>query len=116
MSEVVFFELGTWELRVVPKAWLFATYSFEQVPRLWEDEKFDLIDTGANKRFMTWPCGKEIEKGDRYLATVHWNEQVRAPLVYERTFWVGPIDRRIDALGSFGEVGQKTDHGVQMSG
>ncbi len=101
---------------MVPKAWLFATYNFERVPRLCEHEKFDLIDTGANKRFMAWPCGKEIEKGDRYLATMHWNEQVPARLVHERTFWVGPIDRRIHALGSFGEVGQKTDHGFQMSG
>ena len=53
MSWVVYFEVGTQHLQVVPKASLDPIEHYRPVNRVWAHGKFDLIDVGINGVFMT---------------------------------------------------------------
>lgn len=46
MSQVVYCELGSHDLQVVPKACLVPIDNYAQVERMWASERFDLIDVG----------------------------------------------------------------------
>ncbi|KAF6227798.1 hypothetical protein HO173_011900 [Letharia columbiana] len=93
MLEVVYFDLGTHYLQVVPMAGLVPVYNYKQVERLWGFGSFDLIDMGADGDFMAVPCLSKLEGGDRHLAKLHWDDKIPFHLKYERRFWVGPMDQ-----------------------
>lgn len=116
MSEVMYYELGTQDLKVVPKASLVPIHNYEQVERVWAVESFKLIDVGSNKVFMTLRNRDKLEKTNRFLATLHWGDNIPPHLQKDRYFWVGPIDECIDALHSLEEVGLETDTRVQIAG
>lgn len=115
MSEVVYFELGTSDLQVVPRAKLIPLHNYELVKRVWGQKVFNLVDVGCNKNFTTTPCSAKLEGSTRYLATLHWNERIPRELRYDGKFWVGPIDECTDPHGSIRGRGQETKRGVQMS-
>ena len=109
MLEVVYFDLGTHILQAMPQAYFVHTLNHAYVERLWGFESFELIDVGANRDFMAMTCNRKIERGNRYVATVHWDEQVPPRLKYAPGFWVGPMHKCIDLLGSCREVRHRTD-------
>lgn len=37
---------------------------------------FDLIGVGANGYFMAMPGYEKIETGNRYIATLHWDDGI----------------------------------------
>ena len=96
MSEVVYFELGTEELQIVPRASLSPINNYEQIkrPRIWgaTSVSFELIDIGGNKIFMTMPLSQKVETTNVRLATLHWGDNIPPHLQKDRWFWVGPID------------------------
>ena len=101
-SEVVWFELGTKELQVVPRGFLYPLNNYEQVARLstWgrTSVSFQLIDVGGNKNFMCMPLSQKLETTNRHLATLHWGDNIPHELRDNRWFWVGPIDTCTDTL------------------
>lgn len=109
MLEVVYFDLGTHYLQVVPMAGLVPVYNYKQVERLWGFGSFDLIDMGADGDFMAVPCLSKLEGGDRHLAKLHWDDKIPFHLKYERRFWVGPMDQCINSLHSCREVRHETE-------
>ena len=113
MSEVVYFELGTKELQIVPKALLSPITIYEQVERLgsWglTSVSFQLIDIGGNKNFMSMPLSQKLETNDIRLAILHWDDRLPRHLKRDRWFWVGPVDTCIDTLCFRGGVCQETD-------
>ena len=103
MSEVMYYELGTKELQVVHRLYLFPFSNYEQVerPRTWGHQgttAFKLIDIGGNKNFMSMPLSQKLEKTNKHLATLHWNGNIPPHLKGDRYFWVGPIDTCTDTL------------------
>ena len=114
MSEVVYFELGTKDLQVVPRASLSPINNYEQVERIrtWGHQgvtSFKLIDIGGNKNFMATPLSQKLETTNRHLATLHWDDNIPPHLKKVRWFWVGPIDTCTDTLCFRGGVRQQTD-------
>ena len=114
MSEVVYFELGTKELQVVPRASLSPINNYEQVERIYTwgyqgGTSFQLIDIGGNKNFMSMPLSQKLETTNRHLATLHWDDNIPSHLRKDRCFWVGPIDTCTDTLCFRGGVRQQTD-------
>ena len=93
MSDVVYFELGTHYLQVIPRARLVPYSNYVQVVRPWASVNFDLIDVGANGDFMTRPAPQLIERGNRYIVTLHWDDRIPRHLRYERSFLVGPMNQ-----------------------
>lgn len=105
MSEVMLFDLRTHCLQVVPKACLIPIGNYVQVERLWGHEKFNLIDVGTNGYFMAMPWHEKIQRGNRYIATLHWDEKTPPHLIYERKFWLGPLSQCTEPpFHSFPEV------------
>ena len=67
MSEVVYFELGTHDLQVVPRAKLIPLHNYELIERVWEHDTFNMVDVGSNTNFMTRPCSAPLEGNTRLL-------------------------------------------------
>ena len=120
MSEVMYYDLGSEELRVVTKASLFPIANYEQVERVHTractSTSFRLIDIGCNKNFMAVPLSQKLERTNRYLATLHWGDNIPPNLKKDRWFWVGPIDTCTDTLCFHAGLCQQTDPRAQMSG
>ena len=106
----MYFELGTEELQVVPRASLSPITNYEQVERLrtWglASVSFKLIDVGGNKNFMSMPLSQKLETSNRHLAILHWDDNIPAHLKRDLSFWVGPIDTCTDTLCFRGGVCQ----------
>ena len=76
---------------------------------------FDLIDIGGVGDYIALPCYREVARGNRRLARLHWDEDIPPKLRKAKTFWVGPIDLCIP-FHYRREVWQETEARVQMSG
>ena len=106
---VVYYQLGTEDLQVVPRESLVPIDNYVRVKRLWTEGVFNLIDIGSSKFFLAKECSERVEKSDRYPATLHWDALVPLHLKGEQGFWVGPLHTCIDALYFIGQVRQQTN-------
>ena len=104
----MYFELGTKELQIVPKALLFPTNNYERVerPSTWglTCVSFQLIDIRGNKNFMSMPLSPNLETTNICLATLHWGDNIPPHLKDDRWFWVGPMDTCTGTLCFRGRV------------
>lgn len=113
MEEVMYFELCTDRLQVVPKAGLVPIDDYREVERPWGQVSFDLIDIRGVGDYIALPCYREVERGNRRLARLHWDEEIPPKLRKAKTFWVGPIGLCIP-FHYRREGRQETDARVQM--
>lgn len=58
---------------------------------------------------MTTTYGRKMERGNQWLATLHWYDRVPSRLNYERRFWVGLLNQCIHLLPSCREVRRETE-------